>query len=246
FICTLQAQDIFVSPLGDDLTGDGSITNPFATINQAKLEVRSLIAAGLTQPVNVNVRAGTYPQSSPIVFGVQDGGTAAFPITYQAYQNEDVIISGATEITGWTQDGDRWVADAPGLSRIRAFYKSDAILTLAQTPNRGEYFRSNGPGSPTEDDGKRSFFQRPADQIPAAWANGEVDVVIFQLFKQPRHDLASVQGNLLTITPDERRVLGFADYAFNYFFDNHIDMLDAPGEWYHDVTNEQIYYYLIY
>jgi len=50
--------DIWVSPSGNDTTGTGSITNPYATINKA-ITVANAITASAT-PVNINILSGNY------------------------------------------------------------------------------------------------------------------------------------------------------------------------------------------
>ena len=155
------SQDIFVSADGNDATGDGSLASPYATIEKAKAEVRTLLSSGLTQPVNVYLRGGTYYQTSSLVFRPEDSGTPSTPITYSAYQNEEVIISTARPLTSWTQEGPFWVASAPGLEQIRAFFKENAILTLARTPNKGSFLQANGTQSASE------FYKKTSDNIPA-------------------------------------------------------------------------------
>ena len=231
------SQDIFVSPDGNDATGDGSLAAPYATVRKAKAEVRALVAAGLTQPVNVYLRGGSYYQDSSLVFLPEDSGTPTAPITYQAYQGEEVIISTARPLTDWRQEGGFWVADAPGVAKLRAFFKDDAILILARTPNKGSFLQANGTQSASE------FYKKPEDNIPASWAGTGTDVHVFQQWKHLRGELVSVSGNLITTGNPDFRELGEYEHAFNYYLDDNIDMLDVPGEWYHDEVAEKVYYY---
>ena len=231
------SQDIFISPDGNDVTGDGSLAAPYATVEKAKAEVRALVAAEPTQPVNVYLRGGTYYQDASLVFLPEDSGTPTSPITYQAYQGEEVIISTARPLTDWRQEGSFWVADAPGVEKLRAFFKDDAILTLARTPNKGSFLQANGTQSASE------FYKKPSDNIPASWAGSGADVHVFQQWKHLRGELVSVSGNLITTGNPDFRELGEYEHAFNYYLDDNIDMLDAPGEWYHDESSEKVYYY---
>jgi hypothetical protein len=80
------AKEIFVD--ASNLTGleDGSIASPFRTISQAT----TVAVAGDV----VTIRAGVYREEVLI---------PADKITFQAYQNEEVIINGTEIVTGWTQ-----------------------------------------------------------------------------------------------------------------------------------------------
>ena len=68
--------DIYVAPNGSDTTGDGSESNPYATIVKA-LTVRATLGAG---PFNINLAAGTYTENPTLstagTYLVGVGGTA--------------------------------------------------------------------------------------------------------------------------------------------------------------------------
>jgi hypothetical protein len=58
--CMVCAQQtFFVSPSGNDTSGDGSISNPWATVPRAQEAVRE-INSGMTADVNVYLRSGYY------------------------------------------------------------------------------------------------------------------------------------------------------------------------------------------
>ena len=59
FFSRAHAVDFSVAPNGRD-TNPGSKERPFATVQAAQRAVRGLIASGLTEPVDVIFRAGTY------------------------------------------------------------------------------------------------------------------------------------------------------------------------------------------
>jgi hypothetical protein len=77
---------------GQSLTVAGG-AGPFATISAA---------ASVAQPGDtVMICAGTYHETVTPT----NSGTSSAPITYQAYNNQSVTISGADPITGWTYAG---------------------------------------------------------------------------------------------------------------------------------------------
>ena len=86
------------APGGDGLAGGGSDSNngtslatPFATIQQAANQAQ----AGDT----VIIRGGTYREE----VNVPRSGNSTNPIVFNAYNDEEVILSGADLVTGWTQ-----------------------------------------------------------------------------------------------------------------------------------------------
>ncbi len=82
---------------GDD-NNDGSLNEPFKTIEKARDTIRAvreelngeLPIGGII----VNIMGGTYPVSDTIAFAAQDSGTEGRPIVYQAYNNEKVSFIG--------------------------------------------------------------------------------------------------------------------------------------------------------
>ena len=126
------ATNLYVSPTGNDTTGTGAISSPFATLPKARDAVRTLIAAGLIDAVTVQLRAGTYRLSEPLVLTAADSGTAEYPITYTSYPGETATISGSRVVSGFTtwSGNIKRVADtgtfnslfANGTRQIRARY----------------------------------------------------------------------------------------------------------------------------
>ena len=83
-------------------------------------------AVGLQQPIEVQVRGGTYYLSEPLRLSGRDSGTAQFPITYTAYPGEKPILSGGKRITDWQayqEDTEQFVSN-----RIRDFLSKSSLL----------------------------------------------------------------------------------------------------------------------
>ena len=85
--------DFVVATSGDDANA-GTLAEPFATIDRARQAVRQLIATGLNSDVKVCVRQGVYRPSEPLTFGPEDSGDEQHAVTYAAYPDETVVISG--------------------------------------------------------------------------------------------------------------------------------------------------------
>lgn len=84
----------YIAPYGCD-NADGTIENPFATIDRARAEVRK---ADKSEPITVYIRGGEYNITAPVYFTSEDSGTEICPVTYEAYGNEDPVFSGGLRI----------------------------------------------------------------------------------------------------------------------------------------------------
>ena len=88
------AAELYVAPDGSDVN-PGTKSKPLATILRARDAIRSLNSA---EPVTVYLRGGTYELTRPVVFTPRDSGTDRAPVTYWAYQGEQVVISGGPKL----------------------------------------------------------------------------------------------------------------------------------------------------
>jgi len=87
---------VYVAPNGDD-ENPGTLAEPVKTLEAARDLVRELKAESTEAlPVTVYLRAGTYVLSETFALTAEDGGTEDAPVTYRAYQNEKVVISGSS------------------------------------------------------------------------------------------------------------------------------------------------------
>ena len=87
------ATEIYVSADGND-ANPGTPAQPLATVQAAQTNVRALIAAGLSEPVDVIIRGGTYYLDSPLELRPEDSGSAAFPITWRAASTSESCRAG--------------------------------------------------------------------------------------------------------------------------------------------------------
>ena len=97
---SLQAQDLFVSTTGND-RNPGTIDKPFRTPEHARDVLRGLNKATRTQKrlsLNVWFREGTYSLTNTLELTRDDAGLSDAPVTFAAYQNEVVRISGGVTI----------------------------------------------------------------------------------------------------------------------------------------------------
>lgn len=109
---------LHVSTRGSD-ENPGTKQKPFATPEKAIQAVRDVIAAGLDKPVTVYFHEGEY-RTEGLELTSADSGTAEFPVTYKAYNNDAVTITGG--ITLENKDFAK-VQDEEILLRLKADVK---------------------------------------------------------------------------------------------------------------------------
>jgi hypothetical protein len=96
----LYAQNVkqfFISPSGKD-NGSGSIDKPFASLEKARNAVRKILQKEKDVSITVYFRGGNYSIKNSVVFDSLDAGTVTHPVTYSAYNNETVSLTGGISI----------------------------------------------------------------------------------------------------------------------------------------------------
>jgi hypothetical protein len=232
---------------------DGSEARPFATIQQAA----DVAQAGDT----VYVKAGVYRETvTP-----KNSGTAAAPITFRPYMRDVVTISGAERVTGWAPDaGKVYKAPLPGDFYKSAVHYSDQVFVdgrmvhLARWPNYGPDISRPAKAESTKFVSKNrdtatnwttaTFEDEKLEPKSDGYYDGAEIVV------QPNHDawawtvggtVVSQKGKTLTLrTRNDAGKDGNGkvyDDRSRYFLFNKRELLDAPGEWFHDAKAGTLY-----
>jgi len=142
----------YVSTSGDDVTGDGSIGNPWRTVAYA---ANTATANSITY-----IRAGTYTETAQIV--VANSGTVGNPIVFANYPGESITVSGTAIGSGEGLiyvNGKDYVTFS-GISLYGAYYHgyhiqdADNIIvqdaTITECASSGIYaYGSGGPATCT-------------------------------------------------------------------------------------------------
>ncbi|NOZ24123.1 MAG: right-handed parallel beta-helix repeat-containing protein [Planctomycetes bacterium] len=231
---------------------DAKTDGPFATIARARDAIRQLKATGLKQPVTVMVRKGVYDLDQTLLFAQQDSGTKEYPITYQAYPGETVVLRGGHMVTGWKpwRDGimqtDLKAQGLDGVSFHQLFYK-DKRQVLARYPNFDpEHPRTGGFLYVADRGFKRGQqFTYKKGSIPFGnWGDlsqAEVFTVFGGGWNFAIAPILDVDKERYLITT--RRVRRDYEPANRFFIQNVLGALDQPGEWYLDRKNGVLYFY---
>lgn len=235
-LATTNARDLYVAPNGSDASA-GTIDAPFATLEAARNAVRTIEKAS---PITVHLREGVYYLDDTLVLTPEDSGTFKGPITYQALEGEDVILSGGSKLDlKWTpyQNGIMQATTPKGLE-IDQLFIDGQNRRMARYPN----YDANKPTAAYQGFAADAFSKKRANNWKdpkggyihamhrARWggyhyritgkdANGEVTYE------------GGWQNNRQMGMHDEYRMV-----------ENIFEELDAPGEWYHNAKTNTLYY----
>lgn len=258
--------DFYVSPQGNDRWSgrlpepapDGT-DGPFATLERAREAVRALKDT-LTNPreIRVLLRGGVYRLTRPIIFRPEDSGSEKIPIVYAAYPGEKPILSGAIVIRGWQpiEGTPLWRAPLPelpeGVAEFRQLFVDGRRATVARMPNEGETYRTAGPGKPFKD--RSEAIKDPETRLSIFFNEGDIKnwpdrdravVVVYHSWTTSRHRIAEVdvEKRWVRFTAGSGWPMGYWEKNQRYYVEGIREALDAPGEWYLDLTNRQVWYY---
>jgi hypothetical protein len=249
----------YVSPSGND-SNAGSINAPFLTIARAQTAVRSL-SGSMTGDIIVYLRAGTYPLSTPLAFGVQDSGTNGYHVIYQAYQNEVPVISGGVPVTGWTLvSGSIYSAPLSRSTKLRSLFvngvrapmtKSAAVTGYGNEgtftiPANASYSIGGATGSfPADVQFSAStvgFYANPGDieLVQGYTFNASIYTVsaITNVNGNPDFQLQQPYGAIGANVP-----IGGLQPSGTFEIQNAYELLNTPGQFYFNRTTQTLYYY---
>jgi hypothetical protein len=247
---------IYAAPNGDDLN-PGTLAQPVKTLAKAR-DIARTRSASMNSDVLVYLRGGTYPVTSTVTFGSADSGKNGFYVKYMAYQSERPVITGGQPIKGWQVfDASKNIYSASGVTTpFRQLYVNGVKAVRARSPNLGA---GNAPNFNriTGADNTAHNIQVSSAQV-SNWKNlTKVEMHLMTGWGDNTLRLASVTttGNTayLKVQSPEDGILfvrpyphlggqfgGFTQHV--YYFENALEFLDQPGEWYLDETANVLYY----
>ena len=250
----------YVAPTGKD-SNPGTFSKPFATLSRARDAVRGKIAAGLSEDVLVQIHGGNYVQTQALTFTPDDSGTEKYAITYAAAAGETVALNGGRPITGWMKGpGAVWSTHLAqvqgGQWYFRQLFVNGKRATRARTPNADDWWHITSSTANKE--------QPPAEDAPIhvkvsgpikAWSNpSDIEMVYMQNNECGRKRLSIIDatGQSVTLaTPNRWNPREFiCDWMLSIpfagkpcYFENALEMLDQPGEWYLDRQSGILHYW---
>lgn len=250
------AADIFVSPQGND-TNRGTKSEPKATLHAAMREARELRRLGkvkVNEPVCIYMAGGTYNIYEPVFIRPEDSGTETSPTIISAIRGEKPIISGGIQIKGWKKEGKYWVAEVPSFNGNRIIFRQLWINgnKAVRARNVDDFDKMDRI---IRNDKKNEILWIPAKAVKGLEKTENMELVIHQMWAIANLRIKSIQiqGDSAGIkfhNPEARIQFEhpwpqpMVKEGFNsaFYLTNTIELLDQPGEWFHNTKNNKIYY----
>lgn len=212
-------------------------------------KVRS-VNGNMIGDIVVNLRGGTYKQTSTLAFTSIDSGTNGYNIVYQAYLNEIPVISGGKTISGWSQHDvskNIWRASAGTNLLTRQLYvngqramraRSGSFIPGTVNITSTGYITTDTSVQTWSNPADIEFVYTGNDGGNTAWTESRCGVqsissatgAVAITMKEPCWTNATFKkccGQTITYPSDIENA-----YVF----------LDSPGEWYLDRVSGIIYY----
>lgn len=230
------AVDYYVAPWGDN-SKDGTIEQPFLTLEKARAAVRAALPEA-KEGINVWIRGGTYYLSKTLEFGPKDSGSTGAPVTYAAYENEKVIISGARLLSPkWTdyKDGIKVATIGSGLT-FDMLFVGGVLQVMARYPNFDPDVKIlNGYAADAASKERAARWANPATGFVRGLHHKEWGGNSYRIKgRRPNGDL-----DLDWVKDNNRGKRLHRDYRM---VENIFEELDAPGEWFYDEPAGKLYF----
>ena len=220
---------------------------PDSSLTDAVRKAREMRRLGQATEVTIHLSAGTYRLYEPLRLRPEDSGLT---IT-----GENVVISGGIPVTGWKRQGKLLVADVPdfngrpidfrqlwvnGRKAVRArdvtdFEQMHRILTYDK--------RRHVLWVPKES--VRKILKAPYAEmvLHEMWCTSNLRIKNISIegdsaairFHNPEGPIQFMHPWPSPMTPDTK-------HPSPFYLTNAKELLDEPGEWYHDIRTHQIYY----
>jgi hypothetical protein len=232
--------EYYVATTGNDTTGDGTIGNPWLTVQKF---------ADQCYPGDIcYIRTGTYRET---ITPVRSGNSGA-PIIFQAYNGETVTVSGLDIVSGsWTQHSSsiyRTTAMDWDLGRgLNQVFVDGAVVMEARWPDADGYFITSdqdltGNNQSTESNGILQLHDGDLSGVADNyWNGGTVHVIWSPFYHAGTGLITDTTDGYLTVDMDcapSSNSPASAGVQY-YYVTGHYNALTSAGEWYYDSDGSQ-------
>lgn len=262
--CTLRAGEIWISSTGNDCN-DGTRSFPKATLTSALRQAREWrrtnderVQGGIT----IFMEGGTYSLYEPVFVRPEDSGTKDSPTIIRSASDDKVVLSGGVRMDKWKKQGKLWVADVPMFNGRPLDFRQLWIdgKKAVRARDVEDFEKMNRICSVDE---KNEILYVPATAVRAlvdgkgALKGKFAEMVLHQMWCVANLRIRSVevQGDSAAVRfhqpesriqfehPWPRPMVTTNGHNSAFYLTNTRELLDAPGEWYHDIETRKLYYY---
>lgn len=263
---TLKAQEIWVSPAGNDFN-PGTREQPLASITAALHRVggQNIKNGATNEALRIILKDGIFPLTETLCLDSEDSGTEPSPVIIEAAPGSHPVLSGGIALSGWHRFGARiprldthpnrqiWVAEAPRINGrvldFRQLWVNGTKAIRARNPDGEKLARI------TAWDKTNQTAIIPASVLSTIRKPGALEMVIDQVWETAVLRVKSIQVNgakaMLKFKEPESSiefhhpwppVIVNTNYQAPFYLVNAIQFLDSPGEWFEDTAAGKIYY----
>ena len=93
----LDEINLYAAPNGNDIYGNGSLLNPYKTVERVSEAAKLVMKSGTQKNINVVFREGEYVLEKTITIDGVSKGAYKGKLTYKAYQNTSLILFSTTQ-----------------------------------------------------------------------------------------------------------------------------------------------------
>ncbi len=253
FAATEKSDVVLYASADGKKDGKGTINAPLS-LEGAKEMLKKMKKSNSS--ATVYLLGGTYCFDDVLSFNKDDMDN----VTYKAYKNQEVIFSGAKEISGFKEgeaNGVKVFTKKLDTSKDNWYFKSlfsdngdvnitrfpeEGYFTVKATAPEDDLWKEDSPDRPWEFTlGQRSFYADTKD-IPAEFHNPkDVNVRILHYWHDELMTITSFDKNTGKIGLSRPSSMLIRDID-RYYFENVFEALNEPGEWYLDSVSGILYY----
>ena len=193
--------------------------------------------------VTVILADGTYRITEPLEFGPEDGGTDGHTVQWSAAPEAHPVITGATEISGWSEHDDGiFVADTePGLDS-RQLYVNGTMAPRASMLVDSSDLTVTPTGMTIENPDLASLSDLPNQ--------GRIELQALGDFTNRYSPVESIDGTTVTMAQPawDNNTWGWDTFQHTllapptWYLENSLAFIDEVGEWYLDSHAGELYY----
>ena len=217
---------------------EGNNANPGTSSDQAWKTLTKVNSSSFQPGDKILFKRGDIWRETLII---PSSGAENTPITYDAYGSGSApIISGADTVSGWTNyKGSIYVADASPSNVPNQLYVDGSFYDIAHYPNSGWLTATKDSTDTTSV--IDSNLKVAAELIKGATimvraVDWQVTTSTVAEYNSAVHKIM-LSGNVFNSTTTMKTGRG-------YYFQNKLEMLDSPGEWYYDSTSHKVYLWM--
>ncbi len=256
--CPIFAADIWVSTNGND-KADGSIASPKATLSAALRQARELRRQNnpsIKNGINIIIKEGTYSLYEPVFIRPEDSGTKESPTIIKSAHGERVSLSGGVNITNWKKSkGKLWETDVPIFNGrpldFRQLWINDKktirardVIDLEKMNRIISENRTDEPLTVPVSSVKK-ILKAPYTEIVLLqqWCIANLRIKSIEVVNNEAHLRFHNPESRIQFEHPWPRPITEKGRESVFYLTNAFELLDEPGEWYHDIETRKLYYY---